>query len=72
MEETNNPKQADAKKVDRLLTREQANALLGLKGKTSHTLRAMAARGQIEAVRLNGRVLRFRESSIIRLVSGGA
>ncbi len=56
---------------DRLLTREQANEMLGLKAKTSHTLRAMAARGQIEAVRLNGRVLRFRESSIRQLIEKG-
>jgi hypothetical protein len=55
---------------DRLLDRTEANRLLGLKGNTTHTLRAMASRGQIEAVRLNARVLRFRESSLLRLING--
>lgn len=55
---------------DRLLDRIETNRLLGLKGNTTHTLRSMAARGQLEAVRLNARVLRFRESSVLRLIEG--
>jgi len=57
---------------DRLLDRTETNRLLGLKGHTSHTLRAMASRGQLEAVRINSRVLRFRESSVLRLIDGRA
>jgi predicted RNA-binding protein YlqC (UPF0109 family) len=57
---------------DRLLDRDETNRLLGLKGRTAHTLRAMVQRGQLEAVRLNSRVLRYRESSVRALVEGRA
>jgi len=56
---------------DRLIDFHEVNQRLGLRCKTSHTARAIAARGQIEAVRINPRVLRYTESSVNRLVLGG-
>ena len=55
---------------DRLLNFREVNQRLGLRCQTSHTARAFAARGQIKAVRINPRVLRYTESSVNRLVSG--
>ena len=55
---------------DRLLDFRRVNELVGSRSRTAHTARAMARRGEIEAVRINARVLRYRESSVLRLVRG--
>lgn len=55
---------------DRLIDFRRVNELVGSRSRTAHTARALARRGQIEAVRLNARVVRFRESSVLRLVRG--
>ena len=57
--------------TDRLLTFREVHALIGSRCRTSHTARALAARGLIRAVRLNGRVIRFSEASVQALISGG-
>ncbi len=56
--------------ADRLLTFRQVGERIGLACKTSHTARALAARGQLVAVRINERVVRFTESSVLALVAG--
>jgi len=55
---------------DKLLTFRQVGERLGLACKTSHSARAFAARGQIVAVRINERVVRFTESSVAALIAG--
>lgn len=56
--------------ADRLITFREVGNLLGLNCKTGHTARAFAARGQIRAVRINSRVLRYSLSSVLELVAG--
>ncbi len=55
---------------DRLVDHRRVNELLGLKCKTSHTARSYANQGLIRAVRINARVVRFSENSIIALLAG--
>lgn len=56
--------------ADRLLHFREVNALLGSRCKTGHSARAHAARGQIRAVRLNDRVVRYSEQSVRELIAG--
>jgi hypothetical protein len=56
--------------ADRLLNYKQVHALIGSTCKTGHTARALAARGQIRCVRLNGRVRRYSEASVLALIAG--
>jgi len=56
--------------TDRLLDFRAVHALVGSKCKTGHTARALAARGQIRAVRFNERVVRYSEKSVFALVAG--
>lgn len=58
--------------ADRLLTFREVGALLGFSCRTGHTARAYAARGQIRAVRLNERVIRYSEASVRELIAGRA
>jgi hypothetical protein len=55
---------------DRLVDHRRVNELLGLNCKTSHTARKYANQGLIRAVRINARVVRFSENSIIALLAG--
>jgi len=55
---------------DRLVDHRRVNELLGLKCKTSHTARNYANQGLIRAVRINARVVRFSENSILALLGG--
>lgn len=55
---------------DKLITHRQVNELLGLRCRTSHVVRGMAARGQIRAVRINERVIRYSEASVRDLIAG--
>jgi hypothetical protein len=55
---------------DRLVDHRRVNELLGLRCKTSHTARNYANQGLIRAVRINARVVRFSENSIIALLAG--
>ena len=57
---------------DRLIDFRQVNALTASRCKTSHTARALAERGQIKAVRLNERVVRYSLRSVLDLVAGRA
>jgi hypothetical protein len=57
-------------KGDRLLTFREVHSLIGSDCKTAHTARALAARGQIRAVKLNARVTRYSEQSVLALVAG--
>lgn len=54
--------------ADKLIDFRAVNALLGLRCRTSHTARALARRGQIRAVRLNERVVRYSLASVVALV----
>lgn len=56
--------------ADRLLDFRAVHALIGSKCRTGHTARALAARGQIRSVRLNERVIRYSEKSVLALVAG--
>lgn len=55
---------------DRLLHFRQVHALIGSECKTGHTARDLAARGMIRAVRINQRVTRYSESSVMALIAG--
>lgn len=57
---------------DSLIDFRQVNSLTASKCKTSHTARALAERGQIKAVRLNERVVRYSLRSVLDLVAGKA
>lgn len=56
--------------TDRLLNFRQVAALTGSACKTGHHARALAARGQIRAVRINERVIRYSEQSVLALIAG--
>jgi hypothetical protein len=56
--------------ADKLIGFREVNDLLGMECKTGHTARAFAARGQIRAVRVNSRVVRYSLSSVLELVAG--
>ena len=64
--------QNEANRPERLLTFREVGELIGSKCRTAHTVLQLAKRGQIEAVRLNERVIRYRESSVRRLIEGRA
>lgn len=55
---------------DRLIHFREVYDLIGSHCKTGHTARALAARGQIRAVRFNERVVRYSENSVFALVAG--
>ena len=57
--------------ADRLVGFREANALVGSACKTSHTARALARRGLIRAVQVNGRCIRFSERSILEFIHAG-
>lgn len=57
---------------DVLIGFRRVHAMLGLTCKTGHTARALAARGQIRAVRLNERTIRYSEASVLDLIAGRA
>ena len=67
---TNTPPNVTERNADRLLTFREVNEALGFNCKTSHTARNLAKRGQITAVHINERTVRFTESSVRNLVSG--
>ena len=55
---------------DRLVDHRRVNELLGLKCKNSQTDPNYANQGLNRAVRINARVVRFSENSIIALLAG--
>lgn len=57
---------------DRLIDFRRVNELVGSACQTSHAARKLAARGLIRAVRLNERVLRYSEQSVLELIAGKA
>jgi hypothetical protein len=63
-------KEAPTAQADRLLTFREVHALTGSLCKTGHYARKLAARGQIKAVRLNERVMRYSEASVRALIEG--
>jgi hypothetical protein len=58
--------------TDRLLHYSGVNHLIDSKCKTGHTARSLAARGLIRGVRLNERVIRYSEASVLALIAGRA
>jgi predicted GIY-YIG superfamily endonuclease len=65
-----NTEQTKLRQRDRLINFRDVNALIGSKCKTGHMALALARRGIIQAVRINERLIRYKESSVIELVSG--
>lgn len=61
---------ADTETADRLIGFREVYALTGSNCRTGHTARALAARGQIKAVRINERVMRYSLRSVLELVNG--
>lgn len=61
---------AEIDTADRLIDFREVYGLIGSNCRTSHTARALAARGQIKAVRINERVLRYSLHSVLELVNG--
>lgn len=57
-------------RADRLLQFRQVNELIGSSCKTGHTARSLMLRGLIKGVRLNKRVIRYTESSVLALIAG--
>lgn len=57
---------------DKALGFRDVAARLGLATNTSHTVRALARRGLIRAIFLNGRTVRYSEASVLALIAGGA
>ena len=66
------PRQPEPRQTDRLLTFREVHALVGSTCRTAHTALRLARRGLIEQVRLNERVIRYKESSVLKLVAGRA
>jgi hypothetical protein len=60
----------EAPDTDKAITFREVNDLTGSACKTSHTARALAARGQIRAIRINERVVRYSLNSVLALISG--
>ena len=56
--------------TDRLIDFREVGQLVGLRCKTSHTARSLADRGQIRAVYINDRTIRYSANSVIALVAG--
>lgn len=56
--------------TDRLLTFREVHEMIGSSCKTAHIALGLAKRGMIESVRFNERTIRFRESSVRKLVAG--
>ena len=56
--------------TDRLIDFREVGQLLGLRCQTSHSARAYAARGQIRAVYINDRTIRYSANSVLDLVAG--
>ena len=56
--------------ADRLLAFRTINHLTGSQCKTGHFARSLAKRGLIRAVRINERVVRYSERSVIDFISG--
>ena len=63
-------KEAVPIETDRLLTFREVHAMIGSSCKTAHIALGLAKRGMIESVRFNERTIRFRESSVRKLVAG--
>lgn len=56
--------------ADTLVDFREVYRLTGYRCRTGHTARALAERGQIKAVRINERVLRYSLRSVQELVNG--
>ena len=63
--------QGAAAPAEKLITYREVNDLLGLKCKTSHSVLLFFKRNSLPIIRLNARVIRFRESDVQRLISKG-
>ena len=57
--------------ADEAIDFRQVCALLGLRCKTSHTALNYARRGQIRAIRLSARTIRYSKRSVLELLAGG-
>lgn len=55
---------------ERLLHFSDVNRLIGSRCKTSHAARDLARRGLIVGIRLNARVVRYTQTSVLKLARG--
>jgi hypothetical protein len=63
---------ANTAQAERLLTFREVHARVGSNCKSGHYARQLAARGLIEARRINDRTIRYTESSVAALINGKA
>lgn len=56
--------------IEPLLSPHEAIAALGLRTKTSHTLRNLERRGLLRPVRLSARCVRYHAADVLRLARG--
>lgn len=56
--------------TDKLIDFRQVNNLIGSKCQSGHTARALAVRGQITAIRINERVIRYSQASVLAFIAG--
>ncbi|MFM8338040.1 MAG: hypothetical protein ACKODK_20995 [Opitutaceae bacterium] len=62
--------ETEIQREDRLIDFRRVNELLGSRCRSAHFALRLAARGQIRAVTLNPRVVRYQESSVRDLIAG--
>ena len=57
-------------KSDKLLRFQEVNFLIGSRCRTGHTARDLMRKGLIKGIRINGRVIRYSENSVLALIRG--
>lgn len=58
--------------ADRLLPFIEVNRLIGSRCRTGHTALALMRKGLIKGIRINERVIRYSENSVLALIAGRA
>ena len=61
---------APAPTTDTALSFQEVYALIGSKCRTAHTALALAKRGQIRAIRISARTIRYSQKSVEALIAG--
>ena len=58
--------------ADRLLPFIEVNRIIGSRCRTGHTARTLMRKGLIKGIRINERVIRYSENSVLALIAGRA
>jgi hypothetical protein len=66
----NSSAQAGNEKSATLLTPNEVKTILGLRTRTSHTLRQLEIRGVLRPLRLTRKTLRYRREDVARIIGG--